>query len=113
MMDITIGTTTFAVSAFGIAPNNSINQTKSNPPPCNPATTHCGQPVQTTCNGVACHKEPFTPQPWTKQDTCGALFAAGAALTGGTLPGVVTSAAASWWAWTGAVILTAGQIPCL
>lgn len=34
---------------------------KPSPAPCNPSTSHCGNPPQTTCNGVACHKEPFTP----------------------------------------------------
>ena len=66
----------------------------------------------TQCSS-GCHKEPFTPQPWTKDDTCGALFAAGAALTAGAAPGVVTGAAASWSLWGGGVLLTAGQIPCL
>jgi hypothetical protein len=47
------------------------------PQPCNPATSHCGHPQQTTCNSVACHKEPFTPKPWTHEDTCGALWAIG------------------------------------
>jgi RHS repeat-associated protein len=45
-----------------VAPNKTA--------PCNPAVSHCGQPVQTTCSSVACHKEPFTPTPFVPPTPC-------------------------------------------
>lgn len=110
------------VSVFSITPGVSnitasllplvgSTQTKT-PTSCNPAVSHCSHPKPITCTSAACHKEPFTPMPWTHEDTCGLIWAVGGP------PLAITPAfeVAPVLAWTGygisAVSWVAGAI-CL